>query len=315
MSHAVIGFHDDADGYAAALAAVQNIESYNAVSNIPRTWEAHTVQYSQDNRMFWDAVRGKDRPIVYLVDFTLPLEEMRELAFLADHVYWVDHHIGVKDTHPDWVINDVPANVSATFDPTQAACVLAWEKFTQYVPRVIKYIGDRDIWKFALPDSVEVNAGINHVMRGFRKQADETSQDVLRRFESMLGTIDCDDFLAIGKVIAENTAMIASNYERKVVKLLVGDMTYPLVIVASHSPISEIGNHLAKTRQATVVLAFPLESGHWQLSFRGLDTTSSSQEAARALGGNGHRNAAGARIAWEQFVPCSEGFKVCQTLK
>ncbi len=107
---------------------------------------------------------GDSLPLEYLltadhliiVDFSLPREEMENLA--AYHqITWIDHHKSAIEelagSADDWPgIRDVG----------EAACVLTWQYYfpDQRVPKSIKLIGDRDIWRWAEPETGPFNEGI-----------------------------------------------------------------------------------------------------------------------------------------------------------
>jgi len=94
---------------------------------------------------------------ILIVDFSLPKEEMENLA--AYHQFtWIDHHKSSLDemdgTADDW------AGVRNT---SEAACVLTWRYFfpDQPVPRAVTLIGDRDIWRWAEKDTGAFNEGLH----------------------------------------------------------------------------------------------------------------------------------------------------------
>jgi len=93
---------------------------------------------------------------IIIVDFSLPKEEMEKLAVYHD-LTWIDHHksaleemAGVADQWP------------GIRDTNEAACVLTWQYYfpDQPVPKAVKLIGDRDIWRWAEPDTGPFNAGL-----------------------------------------------------------------------------------------------------------------------------------------------------------
>ena len=93
---------------------------------------------------------------ILIVDFSLPKAEMEKLA--AYHQFtWIDHHKSSLDEMDGTA--DVWAGVR---DISEAACVLTWRYFfpDQPVPRAIKLIGDRDIWRWAEKDTGAFNEGL-----------------------------------------------------------------------------------------------------------------------------------------------------------
>ena len=93
---------------------------------------------------------------ILIVDFSLPKAEMEKLA--AYHEFtWIDHHKSSLDEMDGTA--DAWAGVR---DISEAACVLTWRYFfpNQPVPRAIKLIGDRDIWRWAEKDTGAFNEGL-----------------------------------------------------------------------------------------------------------------------------------------------------------
>ncbi len=137
--------HDDADGRASA-AIVRRFYG-------PET-QCHEMNYGDP--VPWDDVAQAERVVV--VDFSLPLETMLRLAEGRAFI-WIDHHktaleaLGEEAERRGWPgIRDV----------SEAACVLTWRFFFphQPVPRAVVLIGDRDIWRWAEPETGPFNAAL-----------------------------------------------------------------------------------------------------------------------------------------------------------
>ena len=112
---------------------------------------------------------------IYILDFSLPREQMDWLFQHAKRVVWLDHH---KTAFEMW-IGDVPkkgwicqrlnctednpsGNVHIELHNNKSGALLAWEYFHPgtEVPMFIQHIDDRDRWVFALPGSKELHAAI-----------------------------------------------------------------------------------------------------------------------------------------------------------
>lgn len=87
---------------------------------------------------------------ILIVDFSLPKEEMEQLAIYHQFT-WIDHHKSALDE-----MDGSASQWAGIRDTSEAACVLTWRYFfsDQPVPQAITLIGDRDIWRWA-----EVNTG------------------------------------------------------------------------------------------------------------------------------------------------------------
>lgn len=98
-------------------------------------------------------VTGKD---VIFVDFTYKRPIMEKIVSEADSVVVLDHHrSAVLD------LDGMPFT-DALFDMDRSGAMLAWNFFFpgQEPPEFIKYVQDRDLWQWKLPNSKDVSAGM-----------------------------------------------------------------------------------------------------------------------------------------------------------
>ena len=93
---------------------------------------------------------------IIIVDFSLPREEMKKLADYHQFT-WIDHHQTSLDE-----MAEVAIDWAGVRDVSEAACVLTWRYFfpNQPIPRAIRLIGDRDIWRWAEADTGPFNEGL-----------------------------------------------------------------------------------------------------------------------------------------------------------
>ena len=93
---------------------------------------------------------------VYLVDFSYKRPILIDMASKAKNITIIDHH---KSALEDLV--DLPDNVLTHFDMNHSGAILAWNYFfNEEAPLPLQYIEDRDLWKFKLPYSREINAAL-----------------------------------------------------------------------------------------------------------------------------------------------------------
>ncbi|MFQ5578292.1 MAG: DHH family phosphoesterase, partial [Anaerolineae bacterium] len=125
--------HNDADGLCAA--AIVRRRYGDAV-------ELREIDYGLP--IPWDKIEAAEA--VIMVDFSLPRPDMLKLRRAkGQNFVWIDHHLSA--------LNDMAgeADISGLRRLDAAACVLAWEYyFPEYdIPPSVRFIGDRDIWRFA----------------------------------------------------------------------------------------------------------------------------------------------------------------------
>lgn len=100
-------------------------------------------------------VFGRD---VFLVDFSYKREVLEVMLTYANSITMIDHHVSaIEDV---W---DLPAkypNFKLIADIEKSGAILAWEYLNpkKKPPVILEYIQDRDLWKFELPHSREINA-------------------------------------------------------------------------------------------------------------------------------------------------------------
>lgn len=91
---------------------------------------------------------------VFVVDFSYPWAELEELLRHCGMLRVLDHHASARET--------LEGRHFCTFDMERSGAGLAWDYCfpPELRPWAVNYIEDRDLWRFALPKSKEVNAYI-----------------------------------------------------------------------------------------------------------------------------------------------------------
>lgn len=84
---------------------------------------------------------------VYIVDFALKPEDLQKLLSKAKQVINIDHHISVKDYLEKY--SKQYKNFKFVFDNSSSGASLTYKYlFDENVPMLIKYVEDKDIWKW-----------------------------------------------------------------------------------------------------------------------------------------------------------------------
>ena len=134
------------DGFTAAWIAARAL----------KTCELHAAQYSTAP----PDVAGRT---VYILDFSYERPVMVHLATQAERLVVLDHHqtaqadlAGLETEHH---------SVTCCFDMQHSGAALAWAWFHPFEepPWLVWYVEDRDLWRWALPQSRLVSAGIEAV--------------------------------------------------------------------------------------------------------------------------------------------------------
>jgi len=138
----VIYHHPCLDGFTSAWAAKQALG--NTAEYIPGS-------YGNDGEL-----PDVDGRVVYLLDFSYPLDVMLTLASRASKVIVLDHHLSAqKDLEP--LLDN--GTIEGEFDMNRSGAMMTWDYFfpDREAPDFISYVQDRDLWLKELPLCEEVN--------------------------------------------------------------------------------------------------------------------------------------------------------------
>ncbi len=254
----VVIYHSNCfDGAAAAWVANQKLE------------EAILIEATYGNDPP-EAVHGND---VYIVDFSYPRDVLEQIRVSAASLIVLDHHKTSAE--------DLDGFPGAVFDMEQSGCGLAWNHFfpdpSSDRPWFISYIEDRDLWRFALPQSKEVNAFIRThkpTVEGIQSLSKVALSDAAERGGAIQAYIDMF-----------NQRLVEQAYETEIAGHDV------LCCNAPYQSASDVAGALAE--RATFGATFYCrKDGKIAVSLRSQGEFDVS-EIAKRFGGGGHQNAAG----------------------
>jgi len=113
-----------------------------------------------DNVDFYAGVHNESPPDVtgldvIIVDFSYKRDVLLLMAEKAKTILILDHH---KSAEKDLI--DLPKNVEAKFDMDKSGAMLAWDYFFKgkEAPKIICHVEDRDLWRFNLEGTREIQA-------------------------------------------------------------------------------------------------------------------------------------------------------------
>lgn len=95
---------------------------------------------------------------VFILDFSYPRGIMREICEVAKFVFWIDHHKSAIDAMEGFTHQRFMHKVSLE----RSGCALTWEFLYPYeeIPWIVKYVEDRDIWKWEYVETAAVTAAL-----------------------------------------------------------------------------------------------------------------------------------------------------------
>lgn len=267
MSIPLIVFHANClDGFGSAYAA----------------W-VHFKLNHQIEAEYLPASHGEEPPdvtgrTVYLVDFAYKREPMELLCRQAEKVIVLDHHITAQEQLQG--LDKAFSNAELLLDMDRSGAMITWEYFhSEPAPKLIACIQDRDMWRWEIPDSRNLNTGLmSHPFsfEGWHQAANDE-----RAWQKLL-----DEGAAINRFREQ---MIAQHKRAAVMGMIAG---YEVPIVnCPRVIVSELLGELAE--------GYPFAAGYtdkgsrrtWSLRAgeRGIDVA----KIAEQFGGGGHQKAAG----------------------
>lgn len=223
---------------------------------------------------------------VYILDFSYSREILDDLYTKVKKLVVLDHHKTSEE-----VLRDTPYS---KFDMNKSGAVLAWEYFhpNKDVPKLLKHIQDRDLWKFEL-------SGTKEIMSAFKLKCSDIDNwtDVIR--DETVNSLQ--QLYNEGKIVQ---LVIEDQVQRTAKKAkyhkLNNGLTFSLVNATENA--SELGSYICLNTDVDFSVSyFITEEGKVVLSFRSTDDKEDVGAIAKLLGGGGHRNAAGAIVSLEHL--------------
>ena len=231
---------------------------------------------------------------LYMVDIFVPgiYEVIREHTNVKK-VIVIDHHKTAEEILKRGVPPEVKDKMELHIDHTHSAAALVWKVLNNQIPEVIKYIEDRDIWKWEFPDSKYVLTALDAKVFNVLKP-----NEVVEKLLELTKDFPKEELAREGKAMIE--------FKESVIKLLLKNNLHYIVLPSGHkllainSPTfqSDIGNEIAKVSSEGVGCVYtisPSEEGVFvKCSIRSVN--GKAREIAQANGGGGHDNASGCRV-------------------
>jgi uncharacterized protein len=261
-------------------------------------------------------VTGRD---VLLVDFSYKLAVMREIRAKARSVLVIDHHkTAIDDLQPiaipvpdyriqEWLDCDpVPEAVGAVFDLERSGAGLTWDFMfpTTKRPKLVDHVEDRDLWRFKLPFTREIQAAVFSYPYEF-----EIWDRLADSFDQFGNSSLVTEGQAIErkhhKDIAELTKVVARPMKLRAPWLdgpAPADLGFAVVPMANlpYTLTSDAGHLLCGD-------TYPFAGCYWDtpegrvFSLRSRDNGADVGEIAKQYGGGGHKHASGFRVPFDQL--------------
>lgn len=276
-------YHSDCvDGFTSAWVAKRAMPNAECIP----------VQYGQE------PPNPNDRE-VFILDFSYKSSTILMMTDLAKRLVCLDHHKSAQedlksitdlDPYPQrthqWSINGhgIYDKLYAKFDMNKSGASLVWDYFflSKYKPWLVRYVEDRDLWNWKLPDSKEVSAAIASYDRTFEI------------WDGMAHTLELEDgfngFVREGKAILRYQEQVVTAACKNAVEIEIDG--HKVLSLNTTTLISEIGNRLCQGRPFSATY-FIRGDGKKVWSLRSSDDGLGVSEIAKKRNGGGHQHAAG----------------------
>lgn len=223
-------------------------------------------------------VAGKD---VVMVDFSYKRPVLLEMAEKANSILILDHH---KSAAEDLI--ELPDNVHCTFDMERSGAMLAWNHYfpDQAPPVLLLHIEDRDLWRFALENTREIQANV------FSYPYDFAIWDELMRIRP-------EHLVAAGKAIERK--------HFKDISELLGVVVRDMMIAGHRVPVANVPYTMTSDAGHQLAQGHPFAACYWDtpegrvFSLRSTDDGMDVSVIAAQYGGGGHRNASGFTVSFD----------------
>jgi oligoribonuclease NrnB/cAMP/cGMP phosphodiesterase (DHH superfamily) len=268
----LVYYHNEClDGICSAAIVIKRFGANN-VKCVP-------VQYNRDT---WNKEDIEQAETVYVVDFTFP--DMKELIKVAGRkLRWIDHHKTAMEQNPDiWGSTDI----LGIRDLERSGCGLTWAYcFDDAIPYSVRYVEDRDLWRFMFENTKAFCTGLNCVTAS---PYDDIWPYVLE---------DNDDLDNLIDVIQVGKALLKAQ-ERRVENLFKSGTDIEFFnqharVVNSMFDISELGEYIYQ-RGYEIAVIWHADGDHITVSLR--SNVVDCAEIAQMYGGGGHKGAAGFQV-------------------
>jgi oligoribonuclease NrnB/cAMP/cGMP phosphodiesterase (DHH superfamily) len=260
----------------------------NCVDGFGAAWVFH--KFAPFECEFHHGVYSKAPPDVtdrevYLVDFSYRRNVVEQMLEKAKRITLIDHHkSAVDDLLPLIDKGAIVPHISME----HSGAMLAWQwhrGFNDKPPQLINHIEDRDLWRFALPGTREIQSNLFSYPYDFKVWDELMERPV-------------EDMIADGKAIERK--------HHKDVGELLGLCTRRMNIGGYNVPVANMPYTLASDAGHLLAKGEPFAACYWDTpegrvfglrsSKDGVDVS----EVAFKYGGGGHATASGFKISYEK---------------
>lgn len=247
----------------------------------------------QDDRIIEKYYKNKELIFVDVIPSEQKLIHMLEIA---KKITIIDHHISNEKIIEKYIEHP---KMTAIFDMELSGCQLTWDYFHKSPrPWFVDYVGDRDLWKFELPNSKLINIAL--IELDYLKLEELNSlYDMTKDEENKKKLIERHMIPAAKILDRKNEKMLNAAMGSSLQKVIkINDLKYDVWVVSGGILTSELGNRLMQKKfnnnqlpDFVFLFDYRFKDDLWKVSLRSEIVDVSV--IATSFGGGGHPKAAG----------------------
>lgn len=275
--------HTDHDGEGSAFLVAKHTSSSNPEDFIPMNY----------NKEFPIDVIQKDEE-VYIVDFSISPDDMRELLKITTNVHWIDHHKTAIEKYEGF-----EHEIKGLRYDGVAACELTYvylkilkgtdksfdKEMLKEVPEFIALIGDRDVWKWEYEETKDFCSGLSLYDT---KPTSSVWNDLIYLGEAAVKDICCEGRIAnIYRARRYEKISKAFSYDGKV-----KGFEDKKAIILNQGIASSEAFEAVKKEYHDFMIAYVYDGEFYSVSLY-TNGDMDVSKIAKHYGGGGHRGAAG----------------------
>ena len=219
-----------------------------------------------------DGLKGKK---IFIADFSYDKETLMSIKKDAESIVVIDHHISAK--------KELDGLDFCHFDMDHSGAYLSWAyNFpNESVPKLIKYIEDRDLWLWKMPHAQEILSAVDSYERTF-----EWWEHISSLLESQDGF---ERLVNEGKAILRYKLKLVENIKKNSYKSKI--LGKDIRVINTPFFQSEIASSLSEGE--AYAAAYYFNGDKFVFSLRSSNDHIDVSEIAKNFGGGGHKKASG----------------------
>jgi oligoribonuclease NrnB/cAMP/cGMP phosphodiesterase (DHH superfamily) len=245
---------------------------------------------------------------ILFVDLCPSLDFIIDVSTIASKITILDHHKSAFDMYlSNLDFLNTLKNVEIVLKMEFSGCQLAWDYFypTLERPWFIEYVADRDLWKWALPNSKEISNAFYHCAF-INENKLELLDDLYKFSEEQIS-----DLVNKGKTIGEVQNKILNTQLKQSFEgvFIAGETKYNVQFGSINRDMrSDLGNLLTEKvlldgnlPDFSIIWNYDPTSNGWYMSMRGSNTSPDLSIIAKHFNGGGHAKASGFETSYNPF--------------